>query len=137
ARVWELVSDVLRMSEWSPQVVSSRLRKGYGAVALGAQFTNRNVNGEHEWITHGEIVRFVPEREIAFRIAENHVVWSFSLEPTAGGTVLTQRREAPDGISELARDYAERFLGGGAAFTETLRAGMRETVDRIRVAATR
>ncbi|WP_462288085.1 SRPBCC family protein [Nostocoides sp.] len=30
-RVWELVSDVRRMGEWSPQVVSTRLRDGFEA----------------------------------------------------------------------------------------------------------
>ncbi len=134
--VWALVSDVLRMSEWSPQVISTRLRQDYETVRLGAEFTNRNKHGELEWITHGEIVRFVPERYIAFRIAENRAVWSFSLEPNGqGGTLLTQRRETPDGISDLSLDYTDQFLGGQPDFTDSLRAGMRQTLDRIKAAA--
>ena len=78
-RVWALVSDVRRMAEWSPQVTSTRLRDSFEEVALGAEFTNRNHLGELEWTTHGRIVRFEPERVIAFRIEENWVVWSFTL----------------------------------------------------------
>lgn len=138
ARVWELVSDVRRMSEWSPQVTSTRLRAGHDGIGPGAQFTNRNHHGELVWTTHGEIVRFEPEHELAFRIAENRLVWSFRLDPDeAGGTRLTERREAPEGISQLSLDYTDRHLGGQAAFTEIQRAGMRATLVAIKAAAER
>jgi uncharacterized protein YndB with AHSA1/START domain len=137
AEVWDLVHDVTRMPEWSPQVVSTRLRSGFDAVAPGAEFTNLNRQGEMEWKTHGEVVRFEPERELAFRIQENWVVWSFRLEPTDGGTRLTQRRDTPDGISDLSLELTDGFLGGQEAFTRTLRDGMRQTLERIRDAAER
>jgi uncharacterized protein YndB with AHSA1/START domain len=135
AAVWELVRDVTRMPEWSPQVASTRLRSGFDDVAVGAEFTNLNRQGEMEWVTHGEVVRFEPERELAFRIQENWVIWSFRLEPTDGGTRLTQRRDTPDGISDLSLELTDGFLGGQEAFTGTLRAGMRQTLERIRDAA--
>lgn len=135
ARVWELVSDVRRMSEWSPQVTSTRLRAGFDDIALGTQFTNRNVNGEAVWTTHGEIVRFDVEREMAFRIEENWLVWSFELEPTATGTRLTQRREQPEGISDLSHELTVGFFGGHDAFTEVMRAGTSDTLAAIKLAA--
>lgn len=101
AAVWPLVSDLTRMPEWSPQVRSTRLRSGFDEVGLGAQFTNQNAQGELVWVTHAEVVGYDAE-EIAFRIEENYVVWAFSLESTADGTRLTQRRETPDGISDLS-----------------------------------
>jgi uncharacterized protein YndB with AHSA1/START domain len=135
AHVWEMVSDVRRMSEWSPQVTSTRLRAGFDDVALGTQFTNRNVNGEAVWTTHGEIVRFDPEREMAFRIEENWLIWSFTLEPTEGGTRLTQRREQPEGISDLSHDLTVGFFGGHDAFTEVMRASTADTLTALRAAA--
>jgi uncharacterized protein YndB with AHSA1/START domain len=135
ARVWALVSDVLRMSEWSPQVTSTRLRAGYDEVALGAEFTNRNRQGELEWTTHGRVVELDPEHRIAFRIEENWLVWSFTLEPVGSGTRLVQRREAPEGLSDLSRELTDGFLGGQEAFTATMRAGMRQTLEAIRTAA--
>ncbi|RNL81325.1 SRPBCC family protein [Nocardioides marmorisolisilvae] len=132
ADVWSLVSDVCRMPEWSPQVDSTRLRAGFDEVALGAQFTNRNSFGELEWTTHAEVVRFEPGKEIAFRVEENWVIWSFSVAPDGDGTVLTQRREAPDGISELSLELTNGFMGGVEVFTESMRDGMRETLTRIK-----
>ncbi|KAA1426016.1 SRPBCC family protein [Nocardioides antri] len=135
SRVWALVSDVRRMPEWSPQVASTRLRRGFERCELGAEFTNRNREGDLEWTTHGEITRFEEERALAFRIAENWVVWSFLLEPIDDSTLLTQRREAPDGISDLSLELTDGFMGGQAAFTQSLRAGMRQTLERIEAAA--
>jgi uncharacterized protein YndB with AHSA1/START domain len=136
ARVWELVSDVRRIPQWSPQVDSTRLREGYDRAELGALFTNRNSHGDLEWTTHGEIVRFEAGREMAFRIKENWVVWSFQLEPAnGGGTRLTQRRETPDGISDLSLELTDGYLGGQAEFTKTQRAGMRQTLEGIKAAA--
>lgn len=135
ARVWDLVSDVTRMAEWSPQVTSTRLRQGFDEVGPGAQFTNRNQHGELEWTTHAEVVRFEPERELAFRVAENYVVWSFSLVPADSGTRLVQRRETPNGISEVSLEWTEQFLGGQENFTASQLAGMQQTLEGIKAAA--
>lgn len=134
-RVWALVSDVCRMSDWSPQVESTRLRNGFDGVGLGTRFTNRNSHGDLVWTTHGEVVRFEPGREIAFRIEENWVIWSFTLAPDDGGVELVQRREAPDGISALSLELTEGFMGGVEAFTASMRAGMRLTLERIKADA--
>lgn len=134
ARVWELVSDVCRMPEWSPQVTSTRLRSGF-ELGLGAEFTNRNREGDLEWTTHAEIVRFDPEQELAFKVAENWAIWSFRLQPDGDGTVLTQTRDTPDGISELSRELTDGFFGGQEPFLETLNAGMQQTLERIKAAA--
>lgn len=137
AGVWALVSDVRRYPEWSPQVVSTRLRGGAEEVALGVQFTNLNRTGDLEWKTTAEVVRFAPERELAFRVEENWVVWSFALEPTPDGCRLTQRRETPDGLSDLSLQLTDGFLGGQAAFTAATRDGMRQTLTGIKAAAER
>ncbi len=74
AAVWALVGDPTRMSEWSPQVDSTRLADGATTCALGTRFTNRNVQGDLAWITHGEVVHHEPGRALAFRIEENWAV---------------------------------------------------------------
>ena len=131
-QVWEVVSDLRRMREWSPQVESTRLTDGHDAVALGTRLTNRNVQGELAWITHAEVVRFDPGHEIAFRIEENWSVWSFAVEASPAGTRLTQRREAPEGLSPSSVQAQDLYLGGQEQFTARLRAGMRETLEGIR-----
>lgn len=134
ATVWEAVGDVRRMPEWSPQVVSVRLRAPAADVRLGTRFTNLNHLGELEWVTHGEVVRHEPAHAIAFRIEENYTIWSFTLESEGDGTVLTQRREAPDGISQFSLDLTESHLGGQEAFTALLLEGMERTLAGIRSA---
>lgn len=133
AQVWSLIHDPRRMSEWSPTVASTRLKES--TPALGVRFTNRNQDGDLEWITHGEIVRFDEERALAFRIAENWAIWSFALEPDPAGTRLIQRRETPDGISDLSRELTDGFMGGQETFTAALLNGMEQTLQRIRGAA--
>lgn len=136
--VWALIHDVRRMAEWSPQVQSTRLSDGATDVAEGVRFTNANRQGELEWKTHGTVVRFEPERELAFRIEENWAIWSFRLEETGRHTtLLTQERETPEGISDLSRDLTDAYLGGTAVFTETMRTGMQQTLAAIREVALR
>lgn len=134
-RVWALVGDVRRLPDWSPQVDSTRLRSGFDSVRLGTQFTNRNSDGELVWTTHAEVVRFEPGREIAFRVEENWVIWSFTLTPVGDGVELVQRRDAPDGISDLSLELTNGFMGGVEAFTASMRAGMRLTLERIKAEA--
>ena len=97
---------------------------------------NINRRGLLVWPTQAKVVRFVPEQEIAFRVKENCTVWSYTLEPTAtGGTVVTARREAPHGISDVSVRLTKAVLGGVEAFTDELQQGMRQTLARIKADA--
>ena len=129
ARVWSLVSDLPRMARWSPQVVKTFVRGG--VVQQGTRTVNINRRGLLVWPTQAKVVRFEPHREIAVRIKDNFTIWSFTLEPTDAGTRITQRREAPDGISSISLKLTEAVLGGQAEFTAELLAGMRQTLERI------
>lgn len=134
AQVWALVSDLPRLAEWSPQVVRS-FRRTPGPVQLGTRFLNVNRRGLLVWPTQSKVVRFEPHREIAFRVKDNFVVWSFTLEPIPGGTRIVQRRETPDGISDISKRLTRALLGGEERFAAELRDGMRSTLARIKVAA--
>ena len=133
-KVWAMVSDIERMSSWSPQVVSSTIDGD--AVGVGTTFVNENHRGDVVWPTNARVVAFEPPRAFAFKVKENRLVWSFHLEPLAdGGTRVTQRREAPDGITELSIGFTRMYLGGVEAFTDAQRAGMRETLERLKADA--
>ena len=131
-RVWSLVTDLPRMASWSPQVVTTFLRR---PVRLGTRAVNLNRRGPLLWPTRSKVVRFEPHSDFAFRIKENAVIWSFTLEPTATGTRLTQRRETPDGITPVSRALQQGVLGGVGRFSGELREGMRETLARIKADA--
>ncbi|HZK36488.1 MAG TPA: SRPBCC family protein, partial [Aeromicrobium sp.] len=75
AKVWEVVSDLKRMGEWSPQC-----RKMYvlgGSVKKGTRTLNINHQGKLFWPTNAKVIEFEPEKKLAFRIAENRTVWSY------------------------------------------------------------
>ena len=132
ATVWSLLTDLPRMSGWSPQVVKTVVR---GPVQLGTRSYNLNRRGPLFWPTRSKVVRFEPHREFAFRVKDNRTIWSFSLEPTEAGTRVTQRREAPDGISDVSLRLTKVALGGQETFTGELRDGMRQTLERMKADA--
>ena len=135
AKVWSLVTDLPRMSSWSPQVLRTIVRGG--PVQLGTRAFNINHRGPLVWPTRTKVVAFEPHREFAFRIKENWTVWSFSLEPAGSGTRVTQRRRAPEGVSGVSRGLTRIALGGQQVFTDELRAGMRQTLERVKAEAER
>ncbi|HET8961892.1 SRPBCC family protein [Nocardioides sp.] len=129
AQVWSLVTDLPRMSQWSPQVVRTIVR---GPVQLGTKAFNINRRGPLFWPTRTKVVEFEPHREFAFRVKDNYTVWSFTLEPTATGTRVIQRRRAPEGISDISIKLTRIALGGQQNFTRELREGMRQTLSRVK-----
>lgn len=137
ATVWALVSDVKRMSEWSPQVVRSVVRGR--PVQEGTRFFNLNRRGLLVWPTSARVVDFDPHVRFAFRVSENWTVWSFTLEPTevdgAAGTRVVHRREAPKGVSPVSVGLTTVAFGGVTGFTEELRQGMAQTLDRVKAEA--
>lgn len=138
-KVWAMVTDIPAMAKWSPQVVKSTVKGG--VVKQGATFRNLNKQGIKRWPTAGKVVRFkAPTQtaagEFAFKIRENRTIWSFEIEPTAsGGTRLTERRETPDGVSQLSQILTKVVLGGQQPFTDELRQGIRQTLERIKAEA--
>lgn len=134
SRVWSLVTDLPRMASWSPQVVKTVV---FGKVGLGTRFANINHRGWQHWPTNGKVVRFTPERDFAFRIVENGTIWSFQLEATDGGTLVTHRRETPQGISLLSRALTKLAFGGQKPFSDELQAGMEQTLAKLKADAER
>ena len=102
AQVWALVSDLRNMARWSPQCVRTFVRGG-GEVAQGSKMVNINRRGLLFWPTQSKVVRFTPEKEIAFRVKENWTIWSYTLEPTA------DRRHQADRQARGARRHLRRL----------------------------
>lgn len=134
-RVWALVTDVARMSSWSPQVRRTVVLGG--PLRLGTRFVNVNQKGWKHWPTSAKVVRFEPHREFAFRIVENRTIWSYTLEETPEGTLVTHRRETPDGVAPISNALVGLALGGQRPFLADLHAGMRRTLERIKAEAER
>jgi uncharacterized protein YndB with AHSA1/START domain len=132
-KVWSLVSDLRNMRRWSPQNARTFLR---GDGGVGTKMININRRGLLVWPTQSEVVRFAPEKEIAFRVKENFTIWSYELEDLGDGrTRVTSRREAPQGISDLSVGLTKVAFGGVEGFTTELEQGMHQTLTRIKADA--
>lgn len=129
-RVWQLVTDLPRMASWSPEVAKTIVRGG--PVGLGTKTLNINRRGFRVWPTRAKVIRFEPHTEFAFRIKDNKTIWSFSLAPTAAGTQVTQRREAPDGLTLISARGLKLMFGGIENYQALAREGMKQTLARIK-----
>lgn len=136
--VWSLVTDLRRMGEWSGQARGGRWLGGRGP-ALGSRFLGLNKLGWVWWATTCKVTEFEAPRSFVFRNEQNHARWVYLLEPDGaggtGGTTVIHRRELPDGRPAMARAVARVLFGGGAKFDLSIPPAMRQTLDRIKVAA--
>jgi uncharacterized protein YndB with AHSA1/START domain len=133
-KVWELVSDLKLMPQWSPQC---RLMKSFGPLRAGAKTININRRKFLVWPTTSQITEFIPEKKLAFRVNENGTVWSYELEPTATGTRLIESRHAENGVKPFSTMTVNALMGGVPSFEEELVDGMNQSLARIKAAAER
>ncbi|MBF6329163.1 SRPBCC family protein [Nocardia transvalensis] len=131
-RVWAVLSDLKRMPEFSPNTVRMI---PLGTPRAGTWTINLNRDGKYYYPTTSRIVRFEPNRAFAFRMIENTTIWSYTLEPTATGTRVIERRDIPNGVRKPVRKLIDALLGGEQRFEANLVQGMNETLARIKAAA--
>jgi uncharacterized protein YndB with AHSA1/START domain len=67
--VYDLVADLPRMGEWSPECEAVTWRGGARCAAVGARFVGHNKAGSVRWMTQGEVVTAEPGRHLAFEIS--------------------------------------------------------------------
>lgn len=136
ARVWEVISDVRNATQWSSQ--AWKVFALGGRTTKGTRALNINKRGPIIWPTTSRVVEFEPGRRFANRITENTTVWVFELEPTAsGGTVLTERREVPEGLTFISRFLTDKVFGGQPSFTSEMDRGVSASLQRIKALAER
>lgn len=135
-RVWDLVSDVTRIGEFSPETFEAQWLGGATGPALGARFrghVRRNGRGPAYW-TVCTVVACQPGREFAFEVGgprrSTLNTWRYRLEPGPGGTAVTESFELPD--TPVTRLY---WMVAGLARGRTSLSGMQATLDRIKAVA--
>ncbi len=96
--VYDLIADVTRIGEWSPECVRAEWVGGATDAAPGARFHGYNQAGGFEWDVPCEVVAAERGRIFSFRAPvdfEQASTWTYSLEPVEGGTRLTESFHAP------------------------------------------
>lgn len=132
AKVWGLISDFRRMPQWSPQC---RWMKPFGPLRAGTRTVNLNRRGYAFWPTTSTVTEVIPEKKLAFKVNTNGTVWSYELEPTAGGTRVVESRHAENGTKAVSAMTVKAFMGGESNFERELVDGMNASLAKIKAAA--
>jgi uncharacterized protein YndB with AHSA1/START domain len=131
-RVWDLVSDVTRIGEFSPETFEAKWADGATGPKVGARFrghVKRNGIGPVYWTTC-VVTACEPGREFAFGVGADGKplnTWRYVLAPAGDGTDVTESFELT-GLAWLRLYWA--LLGWARGRTNIN--GMRTTLERIR-----
>ncbi len=109
--VYDAISDVTRMGEWSEECVACEWHDGFDGPAVGAVFDGHNRNGEHEWTSQGKIVAAEPGREFTFECSMmdfHFSTWGYRIEPTDAGCRVTEWSEdlRPESVMEFSKQMS-------------------------------
>jgi hypothetical protein len=135
-QIWELVTDVTRIGEFSPETFEAQWLAGSDEPVTGARFrghVRRNGRGPVYW-TACTVTGSDPGRLFAFRVivpgGKTVNTWRYEFHPAADGTDVTESFELAD--TRLLRLYWK--LAGRARLRTNLN-GMRVTLERIKAVA--
>jgi hypothetical protein len=104
-RVYDLVSDVTRMGDWSPECYRCEWTDGAKGPASGARFKAWNRRSFLRWSNKPTVVVAKPGVEFSFArrsLGAGEVLWRYSLEPRDGVTLLTESYEVVRRASPLS-----------------------------------
>ena len=133
--VWDLVSDVTRIGEFSPETFEARWTRGSTGPEVGAWFkghVRRNGIGPVYW-TLCRVTECTPGEDFGFVVVMkdtdlNH--WRYRLRAVDGGTAVTESFELP------AKGFLKLYWAIlGPLRGRTNERGMRQTLERIKAIA--
>ena len=131
--VYELVSDITRMGEWSPECYRCEWLDGAITAAPGARFGGHNLLGKIRWHTDAIITVADPGREFAFttlhRDGREETLWRYQFSQLDTGT------EVIESYRFLWCPIANRIAELPIPRDKQLRRGIHETLHRIKTAA--
>lgn len=134
-RVWQMVAEVPRMGEWSPETVSAEWLDGADGPAVGARFRGRNKR-RAAWATTCTVTAATPGRAFAFAVGKGETTWRYDLVPVEGGCRVTESFEIVRAPGIVGRWSTK--LATGVTWPERERdlvEGMRATLGRLKAAA--
>ena len=137
--VWDLVSDVTRMGEWSPENTGAEWVSGEPG-AVGSRFKGRNKRGRAAWSTTCTVLAAERRRVFAFgvgRADRPDTTWRYELTTLPDGR--TEVRESFSLRKPLGRGarLVTRLTTGVADREADLEDGMRRTLEGLDAAAQR
>lgn len=133
--VYDLISDLPRMGEWSPENTGGQWIDGATGPAVGARFRGTNHHRWLRWHTFCTVIAAEQGREFTFLVDYGPVPvsrWSYVFEPTSDGCTVTE--------SWADRRPAWLKVGGAIAMavpnrSEHNRKNMQATLATLKAAA--
>jgi hypothetical protein len=132
--VYDLIADITRMGEWSPECYRCEWLDDATLARLGARFRGHNRLGRIRWQTTAVITAADRGREFAFTVVHDgtgreETAWRYRFEPTAGRTLLTESFEFL--WCPVGNRVVELFVPRGRQVNR----GIHDTLRRIAAAA--
>ena len=134
AAVFNAITDITRMGEWSNECYATEWHEGFSGPAVGARFAGHNRHGENEWTTDAEIVELVENERFSFDCSVRDFVfakWGYTIEAAADGCVVTEWTQ--DLRPEAALERSKSISGVEDRLSHN-RAGMEETLAKLAAA---
>jgi hypothetical protein len=132
--VYDLVSDLTRMGEWSPESTGGRWSGG-GTGQVGDWFEGHNQVGEREWTRESQVARADRGRDFTFVVGgveENCTWWSYEMAPTDSGTTLTEKwwfvNKTP-GLASVSEEQVQARIDATQGAIEATIAAVKATAE--------
>ncbi|GGQ85373.1 hypothetical protein GCM10010166_64630 [Couchioplanes caeruleus subsp. azureus] len=134
--VWDLVADVTRMGQWSPETTRCRWLTEPPSPRVGARFTGTNAYRGRRWRTECTVVAADRGREFSFDVVGGGFLtvarWTYAFRPVDDGCEVTETYTDRRGL--LLKLFGIAALGITDRDAHNRRT-MTETLERLRVAA--
>ena len=131
-RVWELISDITHIGDYSPEVFEAEWLGGATGPAVGARYrghVKRNEKGPTYW-TECEVTECTPGEVFEFAVVWRDRpmnTWRYELRAADGGTDVTESFRMPDNLfSKVWRPL------GGFLREDRNRRDMLRTLERVK-----
>jgi len=132
--VYQLITDITRMGEWSPECYHCVWLDGASAAVPGARFRGYNKRGKIRWQTTAVVTSAEEGRLFAFttlhdKTGAEETTWRYDLQPLRDGTVLTESYEF------LWCPLWARIVEFPVPRDRQLGRGIRQTLSKLKAAA--
>jgi uncharacterized protein YndB with AHSA1/START domain len=134
--VWDAVTDIRRMGEWSPECYRTEWLDGATAPSAGARFRGFNRQGWIRWSVPARITAHEPPSLFQFTTAQFGTElnrWTYAFSEKDGGTEVVETCEGLADLAYLRLVYATVMRDRRATRVR----GMEATLQRIKAALER
>jgi uncharacterized protein YndB with AHSA1/START domain len=129
--VWEVLGDVRRMPEFSPELVLMIPLKP-GGLRPGQWYLGINRRKGVMWPTRSVVTDVEFGHRVTWDTRTSGARWIWELTPEGRRTRVVHRRPVPRRITPVSVVFARLFLGGVGSHADELEEGMARSVARLK-----